>query len=83
MLNSPQNPFSDNYTNDYPIIYPVVKWLNHFSYGLSIWLTVTLVFERYWTFVKGLLEYNKQTGLNRRGETTTSYIILKQHAQKD
>ena len=45
------HPFSDH-SNEYPIIYPVVKWINHFSYCLSIYLTVLLIMERYYVFVK-------------------------------
>ena len=45
------HPFSDP-SNEYPIIYPVVKWINHFSYCLSIYLTVILIMERYYVFVK-------------------------------
>ena len=45
------HPFS-NPSNEYPIIYPVVKWINHFSYCLSIYLTVILIMERYYVFVK-------------------------------
>ena len=46
------HPFSDH-SNEYPIIYPIVKWINHFSYCLSIYLTVLLIMERYYVFVKG------------------------------
>ena len=45
------HPFSEP-SNEYPIIYPVVKWINHFSYCLSIYLTVLLIMERYYVFVK-------------------------------
>ena len=51
----------------YFIIYPVVKFLNHFAYTTSIYLTVTLIIERYLAFIKGsrAMKYFAKLGQHR------------------
>ena len=65
------SPFSDH-TDEYPIIYPVVKFLNVFSYTASIYLTVTLIIERYLTFVKE----GKGSGHFKRIKKILAAVIL-------
>ena len=65
------NPFSDH-SDEYPIIYPVVKFLNVFSYTTSIYLTVTLITERYLVFVKE----GKGAGHSKRIKIILAAVIL-------
>ena len=64
-------PFSDP-SHEYPIIYPVVKFLNVFSYTTSIYLTVTLITERYLVFVKE----GKGAGHSKRIKIILAAVIL-------
>ena len=66
------SPFSDDQTDEYPIIYPVVKFLNNFSYTTSIYLTVTLITERYLVFVKE----GKGAGHSKRIKKILAAVIL-------
>ena len=65
------SPFSDH-SVEYPIIYPVVKFLNVFSYTTSIYLTVTLITERYLVFVKE----GKGAGHSKRIKKILAAVIL-------
>ena len=65
------SPFSDH-SDEYPIIYPVVKFLNVFSYTTSIYLTVTLITERYLVFVKE----GKGAGHSKRIMIIIAAVIL-------
>ena len=51
----------------YFITYPVVKFLNQFAYTTSIYLTVTLIIERYLAFIKGsrAMKYFAKLGQHR------------------
>ena len=51
----------------YFILYPVVKFFNHFAYTTSIYLTVTLIIERYLAFIKGsrAVKYFSKLGQHR------------------
>ena len=65
------SPFSDH-SHEYPIIYPVVKFINVWSYTTSIYLTVTLITERYLVFVKE----GKGAGHSKRIMIIIAAVIL-------
>ena len=51
----------------YSILYPLHKFFNHFAYTTSIYLTVTLIIERYLAFIKGsrAMKYFAKLGQHR------------------
>ena len=65
------SPFSDH-SHEYPIIYPVVKFLNVWAYTTSIYLTVMLITERYLVFVK----QGKGAGHSKRIKKILAAVIL-------
>ena len=51
----------------YSILYPFYKFFDHFAYTTSIYLTVTLIIERYLAFIQGsrAMKYFEKLGQHR------------------